>query len=180
MDTQSAGLIPACAGKTNSPVNLPSHLPAHPRVCGENHYARSIPRMYSGSSPRVRGKLSPSRYASHARRLIPACAGKTVPRGVFAVPRRAHPRVCGENTGCRPRAEAKLGSSPRVRGKPFALRSDNTPSRLIPACAGKTLRIMVSCHRIWAHPRVCGENILEGLADMSRGGSSPRVRGKLG
>ena len=53
---RSAGLIPACAGKTNRIASLVSNLPAHPRVCGENGIRRGKPTSPPGSSPRVRGK----------------------------------------------------------------------------------------------------------------------------
>ena len=71
-----------------------------------------------------------------------------------------------------------MGSSPRVRGK---LRFGGTfpPStRLIPACAGKTDGYFLRKFRSWAHPRVCGENLLLSVLVLWVAGSSPRVRGK--
>ena len=53
----TAGLIPACAGKTKSVRVLIGSSPAHPRVCGENATIRKIGKTGGGSSPRVRGKL---------------------------------------------------------------------------------------------------------------------------
>ena len=50
---------------------------AHPRVCGENGLGCAVKGGESGSSPRVRGKLSPSRRVASSSGLIPACAGKT-------------------------------------------------------------------------------------------------------
>ena len=50
--------------------------------------------------------------------------------------------------------------------------------RLIPACAGKTLREQPSTCILRAHPRVCGENKGSGLGKLVVRGSSPRVRGK--
>ena len=112
------GLIPACAGKTKELLRLASLTGAHPRVCGENGMPRRFepgrtahPRVcgenlpinyciswYSGSSPRVRGKLLQSVVCKAPCRLIPACAGKT-PYPIDSDPlRRAHPRVCGENS----------------------------------------------------------------------------------
>ena len=91
-------------------------------------------------------------------RLIPACAGKTLT--ICLAPRhlRAHPRVCGENVHSGGRGGRGLGSSPRVRGKPFRLCEQTFYDGLIPACAGKTERLFVSKRGAWAHPRVCGEN----------------------
>ena len=71
------------------------------------------------------------------------------------------------------------GSSPRVRGKrcPIAWRS--LLGGLIPARAGKT-RGRRHCGETWsAHPRACGENLLDENWDLIQRGSSPRVRGKL-
>ena len=50
---------------------------------------------------------------------------------------------------------------------------------LIPACAGKTERPSSVLSRERAHPRVCGENVLERMDSLEQAGSSPRVRGKL-
>ena len=50
------GLIPACAGKTQSSQITASLTAAHPRVCGENLSDKDARAIGAGSSPRVRGK----------------------------------------------------------------------------------------------------------------------------
>ena len=50
----------------------------------------------------------------------------------------AHPRVCGENQLDELEAIARLGSSPRVRGKHHPTAQPAPTCGLIPACAGKT------------------------------------------
>ena len=91
---------------------------------------------------------------------------------------RAHPRVCGEN-GLRVCFYHRVrGSSPRVRGKPQQNTRPNRPTRLIPACAGKTQATHLRGLSSAAHPRVCGENIFILANSGSHSGSSPRVRGK--
>ena len=50
---------------------------------------------------------------------------------------------------------------------------------LIPACAGKTGTLRSELERLWAHPRVCGENYIPRSEWPEPMGSSPRVRGKL-
>ena len=50
---------------------------------------------------------------------------------------------------------------------------------LIPAHAGKTTRQRVARSQAKAHPRACGENFAELHRASRRGGSSPRMRGKL-
>ena len=154
----SRGLIPACAGKTKMLNRTSLTLWAHPRVCGENWAFLLLPLRMFGSSPRVRGKPRRTSYLPHLQGLIPACAGKTSTRRESALARRAHPRVCGENTGCRGRRVIVPGSSPRVRGKLCRGSFHRRPCRLIPACAGKTILADLSHRRIGAHPRVCGEN----------------------
>ena len=74
------GLIPACAGKTSFDPKVMWGMSAHPRVCGENSKQRFLRHGHAGSSPRVRGKLILKRSKSQSRRLIPACAGKTLVR----------------------------------------------------------------------------------------------------
>ena len=72
------------------------------------------------------------------RRLIPACAGKTLDSADWSLDNRAHPRVCGENTVALRAMLPASGSSPRVRGKPPLTRERPREAGLIPACAGKT------------------------------------------
>ena len=131
-------LIPACAGKTCHQHLGRSRARAHPRVCGENLGIESRLRIFCGSSPRVRGKLSETPYRSIGSRLIPACAGKTATKSRSPARCQAHPRVCGENSNLRCLIFVESGSSPRVRGKLHRpTRKGQTPG-LIPACAGKT------------------------------------------
>ena len=73
----AAGLIPACAGKTDVLRVYHQLPPAHPRVCGENSLDRSTSSRVKGSSPRVRGKLDVGCGVGVHFGLIPACAGKT-------------------------------------------------------------------------------------------------------
>ena len=94
-------------------------------------------------------------------------------------PGRAHPRACGENHAQLMLLISDHGSSPRVRGKPHGRPSGPPRRGLIPARAGKTMFALVSAAKSTAHPRACGENQPEDGAEITLGGSSPRVRGKL-
>ena len=132
------GLIPACAGKTLRCGSERSNLRAHPRVCGENHWAASHASAARGSSPRVRGKSGHDGRRRHRRRLIPARAGKTALAAWCPTGARAHPRVCGENSWAGCSGSRSRGSSPRVRGKRDRVDEVSDSLGLIPACAGKT------------------------------------------
>ena len=155
----TAGLIPACAGKTRTTLaELPLQW-AHPRVCGENDDTLDLRIPGKGSSPRVRGKLADGASAGFTWRLIPACAGKTGLQSVQNLGNWAHPRVCGENLIPTASVRHSLGSSPRVRGKPHRVEDYVPTLGLIPACAGKTIDHHTDRSKAGAHPRVCGENL---------------------
>ena len=90
----------------------------------------------------------------------------------------AHPRACGENAYALVAYRWRSGSSPRVRGKRLGCGFSLRGWRLIPARAGKTLAHRRRSTRTTAHPRACGENIIDGFHKVVLDGSSPRVRGK--
>ena len=110
-------LIPACAGKTSGFRVSVGPSRAHPRVCGENVSDVEVDSIYSGSSPRVRGKPRLLTGRGEEGGLIPACAGKTASFPATSDLTPAHPRVCGENVVIFLGFLSGGGSSPRVRGK---------------------------------------------------------------
>ena len=152
-------LIPAHAGKTGAYRRASMMSEAHPRACGENRYTSLGPWALYGSSPRMRGKLCAACGGGYADGLIPAHAGKTLPRLMVARRARAHPRACGENVAQGQLGALPWGSSPRMRGKPEHRRRGPHPRRLIPAHAGKTRSSDWAPILPAAHPRACGENI---------------------
>ena len=133
------GLIPARAGKTRPRRGARRPGRAHPRACGENEWVDVLGFEKSGSSPRVRGKLVHDRHDRAGARLIPARAGKTAAVSVSRANCPAHPRACGENSRIASPTRPRVGSSPRVRGKPRLHRRTPVSFRLIPARAGKTV-----------------------------------------
>ena len=95
---KTAGITPACAGKSlckplTSPVSQD-----HPRVCGEKPVSRSRRNSTAGSPPRVRGKVHSISKPKAPIRITPACAGKSVQGPDLLSPQKDHPRVCGEKT----------------------------------------------------------------------------------
>ena len=134
----SFGLIPAWAGKTLSLHAAEGADGAHPRVGGENRIVRDEFAREGGSSPRGRGKPGGDCLKYRREGLIPAWAGKTLRAWGKASPKRAHPRVGGENPHGRKGGAMPGGSSPRGRGKPGITVKHHGKERLIPAWAGKT------------------------------------------
>ena len=132
----------------------------------------------AGSSPRGRGKPRSRANAPELSGLIPAWAGKTPNPTSRSRPRRAHPRVGGENSGGATGLGTSPGSSPRGRGKPVMLGAVVRCRGLIPAWAGKTPPAPEGGPACPAHPRVGGENLWLQMGRARWQGSSPRGRGK--
>ena len=74
-------------------------------------------------------------------RLIPAHAGKTAWLNSSAVIWPAHPRSRGENKKKAEAKKADAGSSPLTRGKRCDEHRRECDEGLIPAHAGKTLKV---------------------------------------
>ena len=126
----------------------------------------------------MRGKRQSTREDTVLWGLIPAYAGKTSTASHRRCESTAHPRVCGENRNAAPALIHGGGSSPRMRGKRRSYGNGPSIGRLIPAYAGKTGSLFPGPCAKRAHPRVCGENFIFFPNSKSRGGSSPRMRGK--
>ena len=177
---QRHGLIPAHAGKTFRRQPRSQSTAAHPRSRGENRTRSRIRRRRWGSSPLTRGKQELRRWIRRYGGLIPAHAGKTLPRRALRARCRAHPRSRGENiSGLFIDAAAK-GSSPLTRGKQASARHSNGAGGLIPAHAGKTMATSFAHVESEAHPRSRGENSAPASAMLTAAGSSPLTRGKRG
>ena len=93
--------------------------------------------------------------------------------------RADHPRACGENEVAALPPSARLGSPPRMRGKPFTLRSSSGAQRITPAHAGKTQNSTNRLRSTADPPRACGENLGFPSLWIAKQGSPPRMRGKL-
>ena len=179
-DLLAEGLIPAHAGKTGRSVSPLICRPAHPRSRGENVFDHAEPTIAHGSSPLTRGKRETGKRGRTAMGLIPAHAGKTTPISAATFVAWAHPRSRGENLTATGAPPSVFGSSPLTRGKPYCHWCPSFRVRLIPAHAGKTSRSTRGAPCTTAHPRSRGENLSCLLAPVSRTGSSPLTRGKLG
>ena len=90
--------IPACAGRTATPLPGAGAPPGHPRVCGENASRGSIRQGDSSGHPRVCGENHPRHH-----------------RGSGGPP--GHPRVCGENELAAVKHEGRLRAIPACAGR---------------------------------------------------------------
>ena len=72
----SAGITPACAGKSPSLLGREALFQDHPRVCGEKRASPGRESATAGSPPRVRGKEFGGVFGREQYRITPACAGK--------------------------------------------------------------------------------------------------------
>ena len=134
------GIIPACAGSTYRCPFDGSYRRDHPRVRGEHAPRRDRLDADLGSSPRARGAPAKTTCTKSKTGIIPACAGSTKIVKVCRDHAEDHPRVRGEHSRTLAAGRAERGSSPRARGahSPGSYRA--ACGRIIPACAGSTLR----------------------------------------
>ena len=109
--------------------------------------------------------------------IIPAHAGNTSPLQQGDCQTRDHPRACGEHTVSVMFADAKPGSSPRMRGTHDNFTDSVAQMGIIPAHAGNTSLIRHYEQNLGDHPRACGEHWLAARRVERRAGSSPRMRG---
>ncbi|BAV87890.1 N-Acetyl-D-glucosamine ABC transport system [Rothia aeria] len=174
-----AGLIPTYAGNTSVRSEWSVGIIPHPHVCGEHLIATFAVFACQGSSPRMRGTLSPPRCRFPTKGFIPTYAGNT-PTGPCGLRcSGAHPHVCGEHMVNNIVGSKGSGSSPRMRGthgKPVPL---SGRVGLIPTYAGNTIRRLRFSPSRRAHPHVCGEHIMPVTFLPCWPGSSPRMRGTL-
>ena len=171
------GIIPACAGNTETEKTSRWSPQDHPRVCGEHAGDRAIRLSGRGSSPRVRGTRRRLAHAHLHSGIIPACAGNTSTGCASSCCARDHPRVCGEHYTCPTFHSSISGSSPRVRGTQYLSSKPVIIVGIIPACAGNTCGRSYTYRLARDHPRVCGEHQTEVVHERLPQGSSPRVRG---
>ena len=131
-------IIPAHAGQTKPSSNAQQTTADHPRACGANVLTLHLHHAASGSSPRMRGKLTLTSSMVMLMRIIPAHAGQTDP---WCIHRRCspdHPRACGANISLMTGMSIRNGSSPRMRGKLHGEFELEGRRRIIPAHAGQT------------------------------------------
>ena len=151
------GITPAYAGKRLWCRGHGAPGQDYPRVCGEKLQTRSRKSAWTGSPPRMRGKVFSAASSSHSAGITPAYAGKRQSTGCKAENRRDHPRICGEKFHFAVRIACALGSPPHMRGKGMRYCPPRPRWWITPAYAGKRQVVVHREMEIQDHPRVCGE-----------------------
>ena len=132
------GITPAYAGKSSACRRTLSAGWDHPRICGEKAEMGGFIPRFSGSPPRMRGKVLPDRGRVLGVGITPAYAGKSFPTSMFRSVGRDHPRICGEKIVVSRTWCSRSGLPPRMRGKVQGLRENLERMGITPAYAGKS------------------------------------------
>ena len=170
-------IIPACAGSTSMCLAWLSRSWDHPRLRGEHSTSFGCSVWWPGSSPPARGARGGPATGGRSRRIIPACAGSTLPSMIRRAATQDHPRLRGEHVIRSDKPEAAAGSSPPARGARARSYARKIMTRIIPACAGSTARCCSRDAARWDHPRLRGEHPSRPSTGTSSAGSSPPARG---
>ena len=109
-------------------------------MCGEKMPLYSVPGLYKGSPPHVRGKAPRGAAGKTGIGITPACAGKRRCTSTAVAVMWDHPRMCGEKLRRDTERMLTLGSPPHVRGKDHDFAGILRRLRITPACAGKRLK----------------------------------------
>ena len=172
------GITPAYAGKRLCLSLSFAPLWDHPRVCGEKFTCGTVCSYWSGSPPRMRGKVMRKEILRIIHGITPAYAGKREGPKNAQSKVGDHPRVCGEKCIPLTRGHGRQGSPPRMRGKVQLGEIDLQDIWITPAYAGKSGPCPDRVPPAGDHPRVCGEKSQSTSASPRALGSPPRMRGK--
>ncbi len=145
---------------------------------GENLTDDLIDLANRGSPPLARGKLLTVVRHFVARRITPACAGKTSYLQTEMEKLQDHPRLRGENHSSLFFFSSHRGSPPLARGKRVYNSAFPSLIGITPACAGKTYHDDMWHGGARDHPRLRGENLSIFTILSTLQGSPPLARGK--
>ena len=135
-------ITPAGAGKTALTTSASAGAWDHPRRCGENRQDDELREKEIGSPPQVRGKRGCRLHFVCVRGSPPQVRGKQRQRIRTGRLVEDHPRRCGENSDITSQRSYKSGSPPQVRGKQSDVGVALYATRITPAGAGKTKRVI--------------------------------------
>ena len=130
-----------------------------------------------GSSPHARGARPCGNGRAADPGIISACAGSTGTSATRTAATWDHPRMRGEHRSIENDAPPASGSSPHARGAPGHEIARSHRNRIIPACAGSTVRQLNCMWIVRDHPRMRGEHLPAMSVIQLPAGSSPHARG---
>ena len=125
---------------------------------GEHTGSAAVNASVIGSSPHARGTRECAEQLQLHGRIIPACAGNTLPNEHSMDPDSDHPRMRGEHDTAATTGGLTVGSSPHARGTHLCEAQHFVGVRIIPACAGNTRPSSVAAKTRSDHPRMRGEH----------------------
>ena len=177
-DPCSGRITPACAGKTVQSGRGPRGWEDHPRMRGEDFQLDQWQAGDRGSPPHARGRRTLRRRSTWARRITPACAGKTRSQWTSPSSQTDHPRMRGEDQWDPQYRNVVNGSPPHARGRLELHRLCRERVGITPACAGKTRTHLSVTVNQWDHPRMRGEDSRTLALIPAMAGSPPHARGR--
>ena len=106
----------------------------------------------------MRGKVAGVWNADLARRITPACAGKSKSKALSMMDTWDHPRMCGEKENFREPGRVRVRSPPRMRGKDSPENKEISGRGITPAYAGKSWNsLALKCLLMGSPPRMRGK-----------------------
>ena len=121
------------------------------------------------------GVFSPESYGG----IIPTRVGTSDTCALCVKKFQDHPHACGDKKYLRAQRLSLQGSSPRVWGQEYGLRSAGAKKRIIPTRVGTSTGLVNQVDTSEDHPHACGDKYLLLLAHEGIVGSSPRVWGQV-
>ena len=175
----SIRITPTCVWKSKNSIESLKLIRDHPHVCGEKRTYEFHHSHQLGSPPRVWGKEAPTIEIPALTRITPTCVGKSAGTKRKNTTTQDHPHVCGEKLRSLATSPHEKGSPPRVWGKAQKMSIVKGFLGITPTCVGK--RVLAASKQVLDrdHPHVCGEKKYQPHATHGRGGSPPRVWGKV-
>ena len=175
---ETAGNIPAYAGKAFQSIQLQEQQQKHPRIRGESVASVTLVGKCVETSPHTRGKLASMATSLDVLRNIPAYAGKAVSFYRQVGSYQKHPRIRGESVDLPFERVDDSETSPHTRGKRACGYSTRCSDGNIPAYAGKAVVILKLQRTCKKHPRIRGESPGRARNESTIWETSPHTRGK--
>ena len=171
------GDIPAPTGQPCPCKAIREPSPGHPRTYGATQDGGWLPVRPVGTSPHLRGNLSPDSLRRLLSGDIPAPTGQPTLKPGMAATAAGHPRTYGATNAWPWRRQHSEGTSPHLRGnRAYGVAPYRYPGD-IPAPTGQPAERLRTVQLLPGHPRTYGATLICGWALMAETGTSPHLRG---